>query len=95
MAHEFEAVLHRLEGKMPFIVCYAPFSVPEVYGTQGRLEVKGTVDGHPFRGTLLPSRNGHYFVFNKALRDLCGKQLGDSVRVTCMKPDTFIVGLKA
>jgi hypothetical protein len=87
MTHEFDAVLHRLEGKIAWTVLYVPFSVPDLYGTQNRLEVKGTVDGHSFRGTLLPSRNGHYLVCSQAIRSACKKTLGDSVHVT-MEPDT-------
>ena len=87
MTHEFDAVLHRLEGKIAWTVFYVPFSVSKLYGTQGRLEVKATINGHAFRGTLLPSRNGHYLVYNQAIRSVCKKKLGDSLHVT-MEPDT-------
>ncbi len=68
-------------------VFYVPFSVPDLYGTNGRLEVKAVIDGHSFRGTLLPSRNGHYLPFNQAMKTACKKKLGDSVHVI-MEPDT-------
>lgn len=87
MPHEFTAVLHRLEGKIAWTVFYVPFSVPDLYGTNGRLEVKAVIDGHPFLGTLLPSRNGHYLAFNQAMKSACKKKLGDSVHVV-MEPDT-------
>ncbi|OPZ49658.1 MAG: hypothetical protein BWY92_01334 [Firmicutes bacterium ADurb.BinA052] len=38
--HEFDAVLSRLEGKMPWTVLYVPFSVSDEFGTNGRLTVK-------------------------------------------------------
>lgn len=66
---------------MPWTVFYVPFSVEECYGTKGRLNVKVEVDGHQFRGVLLPSRNGHYMVFNREMRERCGKKLGDTVQV--------------
>ncbi len=87
MPHTFTATLHRLEGKIAWTVFYVPFSVPDLYGTNGRLEVKATIDGHPFRGTLLPSRNGHYLAFNQAMKSATKKKLGDTVHVV-MEPDT-------
>ncbi|MGI6131622.1 MAG: YdeI/OmpD-associated family protein [Bacillota bacterium] len=85
--YEFDAVLSRLEGKMPWTVLYVPFSVSDEFGTNGRLAVKAVIDGHEFRGTLLPSRNGHYMAFNKGMQSKCGKSLGDTVHVV-MEEDT-------
>jgi len=85
--HEFDAVLSRLEGKMPWTVLYVPFSVSDEFGTNGRLAVNAVIDGHEFRGTLLPSRNGHYMAFNKGMQSKCGKSLGDTVHVV-MEEDT-------
>ena len=86
MAHEFDAVLQRLEGKIAWTVFYMPFSVLELYGTPGRFKVKGTVDGHLFNGTLLPSRNGHYLVYNQAMRSGSKKKVSDAVHVV-VEPD--------
>jgi len=87
MPHEFDATLHRLEGKIAWTVFYMPFSVPDTYGAQGKFQVKGTVDGNPFTGTLLPSRNGHYLVYNQAMRAGSKKKVGDAVHVV-VEPDT-------
>lgn len=87
MTHDFEAQLQRLEGKIMWTVLYVPFSVPERYGTNGRLNVTATIDGHAFVGTLLPSKQGHYLPFNTAMKAATKKKLGDTVRVT-MQPDT-------
>jgi hypothetical protein len=79
MGVEFDAELKRLEGKILWTVFYAP---AEAAGSEkGRVNVRGTVDGHEFSGVLLASRNGPYVVYNQELKDLCGKQLGDSVHV--------------
>jgi len=93
MPHDFHATLHRLEGKIVWTVIYVPFSVRELCGTSGRLAVKAVIDGHPFRGTLLPSRNGHYLPFNQAMKSACKKGLGDSVHVA-MEPDTAPRGVE-
>jgi ribosomal protein L11 len=85
--HQFDAALHRLEGKIAWTVFYVPFSVPDIYGTNGRLNVKTIIDGHAFKGTLLPSKNGHYLAFNKEMKEACKKNIGDSVHVVLEKDD--------
>lgn len=77
----FEAELERLPGKIQWTVFYVPFSVKDSYGTNTRFNVKMTIDGNEFRGTLLPSQKGHYMPFNKAMKDATGKWLGDTVSV--------------
>lgn len=80
--HEFDAVLQKLEGKIAWTVFYVPFSVQEEYGTKGRVKVKAQIDGHAFAGTLLPSRNGHYMVFNREIKAVCKKGIEDTLHVT-------------
>lgn len=81
MIHEFDATLKKLEGKMQWTVFYVPFSVKDLYNTDGRINVKGKIDGHVYKGTLLPSRNGHYMVYNKDLRKVINKELNDSIHI--------------
>lgn len=103
MEHEFNAVLEKLEGKMQWTVFYVPFSVKELYDTNGRLNVKAEIDGHSFDGTLLPSRNGHYLIYNKEIKKVCKKEIGDSIHVkmeldvqprTIEVPDSIMTKLK-
>lgn len=86
MRYEFDVTIQRLEGKMAWPVLYVPWNVEEIYGTKGRFYVCITLDGHDFRGTLLPSKNGHYLVYNQFMKDACQKELGESVHVV-MEPD--------
>jgi hypothetical protein len=79
---EFEATIVRLPGKMAWPVFYIPESFASEVGTKGRINVLATVDGAEFRGTLLPSSNGHYLVYNQAIREHCGKKIGDTVHVS-------------
>ena len=53
----------------------------EVFGTRRPVKVGGTIDGHPFRATLLPTGNGpHMMPINAALRKAIGKDsAGDEV----------------
>lgn len=81
MVYEFDSGIKMLEGKMKWKVIYFPHQASEVFGTNGKVPVDVTVDGHSFEHTLLPSKNGHYFVYNEFMRRAVGKELGDSVHV--------------
>lgn len=85
MKYEFDAEIKRLEGKIQWNVIYFPESAEECFGTKGNIPIKIALDGYPFVHTLLPSRNGHYFVYNEFIRRAVGKTLGDSVHVTLQK----------
>ncbi|MCI4370455.1 MAG: YdeI/OmpD-associated family protein [Thermoplasmata archaeon] len=51
-------------------------------GFRARLRVKGTIDGVPFRSSLIPRRGGELFVVvNSELRERIGKSEGETVRV--------------
>ena len=85
MDFTYEAEIKLLEGKMKWNVVYFPHSVSEVFGTNGRVPVVVTIDGHEFEHTLLPSKNGHYFVYNKLISRKVGKQRGDIVTIALKK----------
>ena len=55
----------------------------ELLGTRRAVKVSGTIDGHPFTATLMPSGNGpHWLPLRAALCKVIGKsQLGDEVSV--------------
>ena len=64
-----------------------PFDVQKVFGTRARLPVRGTINEHPFRGTIFPTGDGrHYIVVNKKLREAAGVRGGQTISVT-MEPD--------
>ena len=85
MLYNFDAEINLLEGKMKWSVVYFPHSVIDVFGTNGKVPVAITVDGHKFDHTLLPSRNGHYIVYNKIISQKVGKKRGESVQITLRK----------
>lgn len=88
MAHEFDAEIKRLEGKIKWSVFYFPESAEECFGSNGNIPVKITVDGHLFDHMLLGSRNGHYLVYNEFIRRAVGKNIGDSIHVMLEKDNT-------
>lgn len=87
MKYDFSAQIKLLEGKMKWSVIYFPHPAQERFGTNGRVNVRVTIDGHEFDAVLLPSRNGHYFAYNAAMKKAVKKKLGDSVQVTVEKSE--------
>ena len=80
--HEFEAVLEAGDGDGGVFVVL-PFSVPEVYGTRGRVPVQATFDGYPYQGSVTPLGDGHHALHVlKQIRKAVDKTIGDTVRVT-------------
>ncbi|MDF2921772.1 MAG: hypothetical protein K0R57_686 [Paenibacillaceae bacterium] len=85
MVYEFDSEIKMLEGKMKWKVVYFPYSVSDIFNTNGRVAIKIMVDGHEFDHTLLPSKNGHYFVYNEFIRRAVHKELGDNLHVVLKK----------
>lgn len=87
MVYEFDGEIRLLEGKIKWKVVYFPYSVQEAFHTNGRIPIHITVDGHGFEHTLLPSKNGHYFVYNEFIRRAVHKELGDKLQVTLTRSE--------
>ena len=85
MKYEFDSEIKQLEGKIKWSVFYFPYSAAEEFGMKGNIPVLIIVDGHSFEHTLLPSRNGHYLVYNEFIRQAVGKNSGDTLHVTLEK----------
>ena len=85
MKFEFDSEIKRLEGKIKWSVFYFPYPASEHFGSKGNIPVCIAVDGHKFDHTLLPSKNGHYLVYNEFIRRVVGKDIGDSVHVVLEK----------
>lgn len=58
-----------------------PFDVLETFGTRARVPVRGTINGFPFRSSLMPMGGCHRMVVNKTIRDGVGVSAGDIVAV--------------
>jgi hypothetical protein len=59
----------------------APFDVEKTFGTRARVPVRGTINGFPFRSSLMPMGGCHRMVVNKTIRDGAGVKAGDTVLV--------------
>ena len=85
MRFEFDSEIKQLEGKIKWSVFYFPYSALEHFGSKGNVPVCITVDGHNFDHMLLPSKNGHYLVYNEFIKRAVGKNIGDIVHITLEK----------
>jgi hypothetical protein len=103
--YDFEAILVRPEATGSWTYVNVPLDVEEIFGTKSRVQVKGSVNGVPYRGTLMPHGDGnHFMVVKKELRELAEAKPGDRVTVTMEQdldvrevqaPDDFMEALLA
>ena len=60
-----------------------PYDVQETFGTRGRIKVKVSFDGIPYRGSMVNmGYENHILIVLKAIRAQLGKSPGDHVHVT-------------
>ena len=73
----------KIKGKEAGVVSAItpPIDVRETFGTRGRVPVKGTINGYPFRSSLMPMGGCHMMPVNKALCESSGTKPGDIVDV--------------
>jgi Domain of unknown function (DUF1905) len=73
----------KLEGKAGSSAAWlnAPFDVPETFGTRARVPVRGTINGFPFRSSLMPMGGCHGMAVNRTMRDGAKAKAGDVVEV--------------
>jgi Domain of unknown function (DUF1905)/Bacteriocin-protection, YdeI or OmpD-Associated len=73
----------KLEGKEGSSVAWlnAPFDVVKIFGTRARVPVRGTINGFPFRTSLMPMGGCHGMTVNKTMRAGTGVQAGDKVSI--------------
>ncbi len=59
-----------------------PSDALPLLGGTGRVKVKATFDGVPYRGSIVPMGGVHVLGLQKAIREAIGKSIGDTVHVT-------------
>ncbi|WP_420239332.1 DUF1905 domain-containing protein [Telmatobacter bradus] len=83
MKQEFKAVLVAKGPKGAWTYLSAPFDVQEVFGSKARVAVAGTINGFPFRNSLMPEGDGtHSMMVSKKLLAGAKAQAGDIVTVS-------------
>jgi Domain of unknown function (DUF1905)/Bacteriocin-protection, YdeI or OmpD-Associated len=82
MKQKFEA---KLQGKGPgnaWTFLPIPFDVQKAFGSKARVPVVGTINGFPFRNSLMPEGDGtHSMMVNKELQKGAGATAGETVAV--------------
>jgi hypothetical protein len=87
-AQSFTAKLVKPDAVGAWTYFTVPFQTDEVFGSRAQIPVKGTINGIPYRGSLLPHGDGrHYMVVNKTLQKNCGASSGEHVDVTMLMDD--------
>jgi uncharacterized protein YdeI (YjbR/CyaY-like superfamily) len=85
----FSATLERIPSIGNLVLIRIPFDVSKVWGTRGRVSVKGEINGFAFRAAVFPVREGfHCLSVNKRLRTGASATLGDTVHFR-LEPDTI------
>ncbi len=76
----FRALIERGEGRE---VCsiHFPFDVEKTFGARGRVPVRGTLNGAPFRSSIFQMGGQHFMVVNRKLREAAGVSGGETVPV--------------
>jgi hypothetical protein len=77
----FSTILQSINGATsPIVIALVPFDIEAIFGIKTRVDVRGTIEGHPFERTLLPVGDGrHYFMLNAKMMKVIGKKMGDEV----------------
>ena len=78
----FRALVERGEGSVCAISI--DFDVEKTFGARGRVPVRGTLNGAPFRGSLFPMGGCHFMVVNRFLREAAGVTGGEFLRADAM-----------
>ena len=79
----------KIEGREAGVVAAItpPVDVPEFFGTRARVPVRGTINGFPFRSSLMPMGGCHMMPVNKTLRDGAGVKPGVTVEIVVERDD--------
>lgn len=99
----FRVLLEKHSGSEATAI-YVPFDVLKVFGTRARIPVCGTINGTPFRSSIMPMGGRHMMLVPKKLREAARVKGGDRVSVhmqrdeaprTVTPPQDFARALKA
>ncbi|MGA2094819.1 MAG: YdeI/OmpD-associated family protein [Candidatus Acidiferrum sp.] len=83
----FHATLERLRSNLGWTVVWIPFDVHKVWGSRGRLKIRGEINGFSFRTSLFPTKKGeHFLLVNKKMQEGAGTTEGSTAEIW-LEPD--------
>lgn len=83
----FRALIVKDEGSEVCAIQHFPFDVEKTFGVRGRVPVRGTLNGAPFRAAIFKMGGEHFMVVNRHLRAASGVKGGETVPVTVERDD--------
>jgi uncharacterized protein YdeI (YjbR/CyaY-like superfamily) len=77
-----------MRSNLGWIIVWIPFNVHKIWGSRGRLKVRGEINGFAFRTSLFPTRKGeHFLLVNKKMQEGGGATEGSTAEFW-LEPDT-------
>lgn len=87
VVRRFEATLERMRSRLNWTIIRMPFDAAKVYGMRGQINVKGEINGFPFRTCLFPTaEGGHILLVNKRMQKAARVTAGASAHFQ-IEPD--------
>jgi hypothetical protein len=87
-AKSFEATLEPDNTPLKWVIVRIPFDAAKLWGTRGRIRVKGEINGFPFGTSLFPTGDGkHILLVNKKMQKGGRVGVGRTARFR-IEPDT-------
>jgi len=88
VAKSFKATLERIPSRLNWVFVRVPFDVSKVWGTRGKVRVKGEINGFAFRASVFPTSKGYHCVLVKrSMQTGANASVGETVRFR-LEPDT-------
>ena len=90
VAKSFKATLERMQSNLGWVIVRIPFDVPKVWGSRGRLRVKGEINGFAFRTSLFPTGRGYHFLLVNKRMQSGGNAAAGNIAQFRLEPDTEV-----
>ena len=87
-AKSFRATLERMDSKLGWVIIPIPFDVSKIWGSRGKIRVKGEINGFAFRASVFPTGKGfHCLLVNNRMQAGTNAAPGDVAQFR-LGPDT-------
>jgi uncharacterized protein YdeI (YjbR/CyaY-like superfamily) len=77
-----------MTSNLGWVIARIPLDVPKIWGTRGRLKVKGEINGFAFRTSLFPTGRGYHFLLVNKKMQVGANATAGSVAQFRIEPDT-------